>query len=485
MTNRHGYRALIVSLIAAASAACNGNDGQSPGNTMPGDHDASTPTDVAVSVDDDVVTPPIDAGADVVTTIDGHVDAPTTPVGLTCADAMALRDGVAVRGEQTPATGIGATACRPSDAPQRFYTFDIPAGHRATITVDPTGADWTAVARVMVSCDATMCITDGQSDVPGASVTLYVDNPGTEVLHKIITVSGTAPGARGTFDITASLGPVGTDGGTGGDDGGSDGGTMPPPVCAFPTERAFVTPSDQVTGSFALTDTHRLAGACISTNGSERLFPFHLDEPSVVQLAVFTGGSFASVGVSIRRVCDDGATSLGCNRDYDMWGEARLRVNVEPGDYYAILDWNGDRTASSYRLSFETHPSVTNSVCEAPMPVTDGTMLTGVAGTSGGQNEVYCIGDSDAPMPVLYYSASVPAGQTLAVTARATGTVRNRIGVAIIDHCRNPSSTCLSTPPGSYRQPASATFTNSGSTARDVIIAVMNESQFDLGVSIH
>jgi hypothetical protein len=118
----------------------------------------------------------------------------------TCADATPLAEGATLMAQSTVSDGRPSNACRPSDAPQRFYSLDIPPGRRATITVTPTSS-FRAVARAMLSCDATTCISDAESDVPGAPVTLTIDNFQMEVLHKIITVSSTSAAENGTFDV--------------------------------------------------------------------------------------------------------------------------------------------------------------------------------------------------------------------------------------------------------------------------------------------
>lgn len=481
MSIRNVSRSVMVTLIAAAAAACNGNDGQRAGNTMAGEEDAAVPTDTTSPTDASTtvdVTDELDASTDTTTPVDGGVDSMAVDHGGACVDPIALHSGTVIHAASTPTTGIASTACRPSDAPQRFFSLDIPAGERATITIDPT--DWIAVGRVLLTCDATMCITDGQSDVAGAPVTLVVDNPGTDVLHKIVTVSGLSSGHGGTFDIVATLGPVGTDGGMPGD--GGDGGTTGR-TCSLDTERALVGPSDTFTGSFPPDGVgHQLTGACISSAGTDRIFPFHLDRTSMVELSVNqSNGGYQSAGLSIRTACEVDAPQNGCDRNYDMFGSALLRLNLAPGDYYAILDWNGSSRASTYTLNFHTYPSVENSSCGFATTVIDGSVRHGEHGASGGQNEEDCLGVySRPPQPILWYSATVPAGQTLTATATPTAGSVGSSYVSLMNDCL--PTVCLSD--GARGPSGTQSYTNTGSSPMIVMIAVVGTADFDLAVSI-
>jgi hypothetical protein len=129
-----------------------------------------------------------------------------------------LTEGMPLLDQSTPDTGVGSMACRPSDAPQRFFALTIPPERRAVITATPTGSPaWRLVLRVLASCSATECLRDDESATPGGAVTLRVDNFETVALEKILTVSGLAAGEGGSFDLAVVFENAG---------GGAIGGTV-------------------------------------------------------------------------------------------------------------------------------------------------------------------------------------------------------------------------------------------------------------------
>jgi hypothetical protein len=97
-----------------------------------------------------------------------------TSDGSRCDAAIPLLPRIPLADQQTTATdGLASTQCRPSDAPQRFYDFVLPAHYRALVVVipDPMGR---VVVRALEACDAPGCLTDDASDRPGAPVSLSI-----------------------------------------------------------------------------------------------------------------------------------------------------------------------------------------------------------------------------------------------------------------------------------------------------------------------
>lgn len=131
-----------------------------------------------------------------------------------------------------------------------------------------------------------------------------------------------------------------------------------------------------------------------------------------------------------------------------------------------------------------TPPS--NLTCARATPVMNGTTLRAQDAASATERQNPCPGMPGAAHPVLFYSATVPAGQTLVVTATPNVTGRGAPNIRVIPDCSSPFCYAASTTAGTS---SSAVFANTTMGDQRVIITVgyTTASQtvpFDLGVSI-
>lgn len=131
-----------------------------------------------------------------------------------------------------------------------------------------------------------------------------------------------------------------------------------------------------------------------------------------------------------------------------------------------------------------TPPS--NLTCARATPVMNGTMLRAQDAASATERQNPCPGMPGTAHPVLFYGATVPAGQTLVVTATPNVTGRGAPNIRVIPDCSSPFCYAASTTAGTS---SSAVFANSTMGDQRVIITVGYTSTaqtvpFDLAVSI-
>ncbi len=141
---------------------------------------------------------------------------------------------------------------------------------------------------------------------------------------------------------------------------------------------------------------------------------------------------------------------------------------------------------ATYDITASLGAATTNSTCERAAVVRDGTLLRGEDPSSSSTTLAPCPGMAGTTLPgALFYTADVPAGQTLTASATATVTGRGFNHVRVFPSCAD--ATCLaatSTPSPT----ASTSWTNTGVSPRRVLIAVTpaagTPSPFDLGVRV-
>ena len=446
-------------LFVVSLSACR-LDGTPPG------HDAGRTPDVSMQMPDD--TGPMnhpDAGMPPTDTGPAPMDSAMNPRGLACTDAMMLTPGATLTNQDATHGGPASTACRPSAAPQRFYAMDIAPGATATVTVTPSG-DWRAVLRVLTGCDATSCVVDDESATAGASVRVSVTNYESVVLHKIVTVSGTGAGVGGSFSIalevmngmpsdagTGEDASVGTDASTGTDAGGS--------TCNI--VRPLVLPTD--------TDMRPLA------TGGRAVYPIHITARTGLQVGA-RSGFYGAVRLAIRTDCDDASTELTSNSNWDL-GNPRIRIGLEPGDYFLVVSNHvpGNISYTMFSSAFDPAPNMT---CATAIAATDGTTLTHQNGNGGDIPLRGCVDTDVTPNvnPMLYYSVTVPAGEVLGVRVTPEGSGL----VSIVAHDGCESTACV----GGISRLGDRTFyyQNTTGAARSLIVKVGHNGFFDVHFTI-
>jgi hypothetical protein len=474
-------------LLGCAAAACKPEtdeaDARGPDVATDVAIDAALPSTDAVDAltDLDASTPPAK---------DAHVGSDTGATAPSCDAAVRLMEGVPLRDQSTPLVGSPSAVCRPSDAPQRFYVLTIPVGRRATITVTPHDG-WRAVVRVMASCDATDCLTDSESGAPGMPVTLGVDNPQDVALDKIVTVSGLSSSMPGDFDIVFTLGPVSMDA-----DASTDGGGAMD--AASTTDGGAMDAASTTDGSEAA-DVGAMMDAGISSNATcAAARPLSPESPALAQDPMQGGDvvtacrsdvegralfyairipAHNAVRVTLRKARSpswsfvmqllDGCGTMTCLQERHGYPPDELFTDFvytntldTPRDVIlAVSPWGAMETTSPFDLSVSFTPPAANAACDHATPVTDGSVLTGEDTALAYDNNRTC--DAGFIGRVLYYTATVPAGYTLAAVNGVGNTV---LPIFVFSGC--DAAACLASGRGSvfYR--------NDGTAARDVVVGV-------------
>ncbi len=372
--------------------------------------------------------------------------------GAACDDAIALAAGVTLTAQRTPREGSPDTTCRPSDAPRRFYSFTVPSGQRAVVTVTPTGEPaWRAVVRMRRACDEDACVADGESAAPGAPVAVSYGNDNTEAVFKVVEVSGTAAEAGGAFDIALRFEPL---------DGEA--------ACALPVVRALTLPRDTASGTLS---TPALAGppSCYSSF-AEAIYSLDVAERTDVALLAPCGRYEFDCALSVRRACDDVASEVACQGpSYHLSTRGGyLRTSLDRGRYYVLVSGGRDEP---YTLDLWSYEGAPNSACATATPVHDGDVIRGDFALGGHHDSCGIYQDQQPIGASLFYSMRIPPGDTMFVEfAGAPPTHGGRFAIATTcapRACLSPGcsgSFCGGNLPEWY--------TNRGAAPLDVIFSV-------------
>lgn len=300
------------------------------------------------------------------------------PPGDFCGIANLLTLDAGVTGTTLGATNDyedGDRCASGFTGPDTTYTFDIPPGQRATLTVTPTSGDGgfnpslSIVPAPATSCEASprVCIGAGNAAFGStAPRTATAYNPGTTALSTFVIVDGSSA-SSGTFTLSASAAtPAAND------------------VCTTSTTMLSVTPSTStqpLTGQ-TLTGFTRDYDCVSFASGPDRIYGAQVAALQRVSVTVTPtpnvpdAGSFDPVlsiidGPSARcdsvgRVClgqvDDGAQSTAETLSFNHVGAAQ-QVFVAVGSYEsAPID-------STFSIVATSQPLLDGEVCEKPIRI--------------------------------------------------------------------------------------------------------------------
>jgi hypothetical protein len=234
------------------------------------------------------------------------------------------------------------------------------------------------------------------------------------------------------------------------------------PSCSLPVAGTLNLPTSTVMGTLR-GPSMNMTTSCttdLGTQGPEALYRLNVTERTGVILRTTAA---TNTVLAIRRLCDDPVTEVACNNDGPMPPNATLRAILDPGSYYVLVDVYAFGIGGDYTLSLETFTAPPNGTCASATPVSDGAKVQGdLTNAAVPPRSISCPSVPTVPAGVLYYKATIPAGNKL--VAKAQGSMSQPFMVEVLDSCT--SSTCRS---GGLGQ---ATDTNDGATSRDVIITV-------------
>ena len=221
------------------------------------------------------------------------------------------------------------------------------------------------------------------------------------------------------------------------------------------------------TGASAIASTscQPLAG------GPEAMFGFDVTATTGVAFTVRAG--FDSI-LSIRSMCSDTAGEIACNDVSGTDASSSLRTVLDPGHYVAVVDQFGNAgSGGAFTIESQTFTAAANARCTTARMLSAGASVTDESIASGDSSPTLCrTVDRGAER---FYTISVPAGSTLAVTATMHGGWR--IAMHIVDGCTSTAN-CLADALGTTTTPnPTIHWTNNGPAARDVTFAIASVSE--------
>jgi hypothetical protein len=234
------------------------------------------------------------------------------------------------------------------------------------------------------------------------------------------------------------------------------------PSCSLPIAGTLNLPTSTIMGTLR-GPSRNMTTSCTpdqGTQGPEALYLLNVAQRTGVILRT---EATTNTVLAIRRVCDDPVTEVGCNNDGPMPPNANLRAILDPGTYYVLVDVYAFGIGGDFTLSLETFTPPSNGTCASAAPVSDGAKVQGdLINAAVPPRAITCPSTPPVPSGVLYYKATIPAGNRLVASAR--GPMGEGYIVEVLDSCT--SSSCRSS---GFSQ---VTETNDGAAARDVILTV-------------
>ncbi|HVZ75357.1 MAG TPA: hypothetical protein VHJ20_23435 [Polyangia bacterium] len=257
-------------------------------------------------------------------------------------------------------------------------------------------------------------------------------------------------------------------------DAAGDAPVSPPSLCTAVPVRALSIP-DSYSGT--LSGPSKIATSnCWGqvTSGPDDVFTLHLDQATGVeihaQLEPVASITDQTIVVGVRKKCADGGGELVCNVHRNQGTGALVHTILQPGDYLVTVDTftvsqdgGAPPSSAAYSLTTSKFDFPPNVACAQAVEVTNGQMLTSQDASAGVDDLSRC--DRLVTAKVIYYKATVPAGQTLMV--KSTG----RSAVRILASC--DAATCLTeAKDNGTSMGATATWTNAGAAPTTVFIAL-------------
>ncbi len=341
----------------------------------------------------------------------------TTPGGLRCDRAIPLHDGDVLAGERTPARGTPDTTCLPSDAPRRFYSFTVPPGRRAIVTVTPASRPALEIAaRLRADCEATECVAAGMSTVPGEPVTLFYDNDAAAPRFKVLEVSAFSARDSLRYDVSLRLVPAGQPMGAACRD-------------AIPLA-AGATLLDQ-----ALPPNGAPADICPAGGTLQVLYAVAVPPFSRV-LVSGQGPPYDYVVRPMLRALEscDSMKCLAVDRPLRSYLAASVAfenpTDVERTFIASVSNPAPTPASFSFRMVSRVESlaaPIASAYCAEATLVRNGTLLSLEDTRYGALANPACSAPGEVGGKVLYYSIRVPAGRTLRVTVEGSNYARTRL----------------------------------------------------------
>jgi hypothetical protein len=351
-------------------------------------------------------------------------------------------------GADTAPCGFGAGG-------QVYYSYSVPANSRATFAVRRTGMQ-NVLARVLDSCTATVCASNASTTAAADTVNVTGANTTGAPRTVILSVASTTPAMDGAFTITPTVTPLAAN---------AD--------CSSPENLTGVTVMGNTAGGAVPATT------CNSFNNGAQLF-YSFTVPgnsSATFTATPTGMPAWSPYVRVFADCAMASTCLATSTTPGAGMPSTAVFDNRMATARTIVVSVGSTTTSNggaFTLSGASMmlPAVpTNATCAMPQMLTLPAM--GVMGTTAGaieQRSSFSCAPSTTGGPLVYYSATVPAGRAMQFRVNPTTMTFNPAIRAFTG--------CMPTTCGDFRdgaaagQPEQMNYVNTTAADETVIFAV-------------
>jgi hypothetical protein len=431
-------------------------------------NDGASARDVIIAVSSGGAPPPPPGVPPFPMTFELDVSIQSLASNATCAAASPVSTGATVMGDTSLGGADTMTPCLTAGpngtvSGPLWYSTTVPAGSALLVnaqTIDPSPI----VAGVVDGCGtgaACLAPTSSGPIGPMGPGQLRYANPSMNAQAVEFFVGHTSFGPGGRVSVSTSIATLAAN--------------------AACTSATPLTDGVPVTGNTAGGSSVTLP--CV--NGSSGVLYYSITIPAGMTLGVETQPSGPSL--AILDSCSS-SLCLGSFTGGPVASATFTNSSTSPRPVIVAVA-AGFGGGGAFTLTAALRGPPTNTTCSAATPVTDGTTLTFQDGTAGVDNlSSRCIPSDTSG--VLYYSATIGAGQLLTATATGLGAKPFPPSIRILASCS--AATCLATSNPMF--PASAvSYLNTGNSPTSIIIAVGAGAMFgppglsgyfDLSVSI-
>lgn len=398
---------------------------------------------------------------------------PAAP-NLSCETALPVTSGSTLMGQDTRRGGSGGSECFPSSelTGLLYYTITVPAGEILDVSATATGSPlWRPEISVLAGCNSGACLasTATWAGTPTSPAVSWRNNARTD-RPVIIAIGRHVYEPASTFDLTVSTSPT------------PQNASCSAPLALSPG--AVLTGQDSALGASGpvpcFSRPQDVAGSLF--------YSITVPGRTSLQVSVIPDVSW-SPRIAIFDRCTSGQCLASSAQPGGQPGQASY-ANSTPSPVPVLVSVGHDPLTGGggFAIHASLHALTVNSDCAMAVPVTDGTGLRGQDTSLGETATFACTPGAPAQLRgVLWYSATVPAGETLAVQAAPTsGSFWPQIVIAPACGSTSCLASSLNAPPGGSG--TAVRYTNTTGAPQPVVFAVAADGPlpgtFDLSVTI-
>ena len=393
-----------------------------------------------------------------------------------CTAPTPVADGTRITAEDTSLGGSPSDPCFVFGtrrlAGVHYYATTIPADHLLRVAATPTGASfWVPHIAVFDTCTGGRCLdSSAQSSIqPNESQVVRFINSQGAPRDVVVAVGRYDQQSGGTYDLAVDIVPTAAhsdcslalpvvDGSTvTGQDTAIGGSTSPPCFDGSPPN-----PSDTLAGTLFYSAT--IPGG---DNLTVAVTPTHSHwEPEIAVMSSCSAATCLATTGSARPPAQGDPTTL-----------RYTNAAAAPQDIVLAVGHYRRRSGGTFDMNVSIAPPPANVACASATRVVDGSNLR-LQDASAGVDDLSARCIPNAMAGVLYYEATVPAGDVVRVRARPHD--RWVPAIRILPNC-SPGA-CLASGRASLAGEIAVTsYTNSTTTAHDVLIAIGSADSFSVG----